>query len=161
MHGGPIIIGYDGSQAAECALREAGALLSGRPAIVVVVWEAGRAYELQDRPTGLLETPPASLDVRTALEFDKAMYESAQQLAQHGGALARQAGLDAEGLAVADDVTVADTLIRLAEERDSVAIVIGSHGHSELRELLLGSTSKAVVQRAPCPVLIARADHAN
>ena len=36
------------------------------------------------------------------------MYEAAKQLAQRGAALATQAGLDAEGLAVADDLTVAE-----------------------------------------------------
>lgn len=150
-----VVVGFDGSPAAERAVREAGALLAPRPALVVVVWEAGRAFDLVDIPAGVLESPPATLDVRTALELDEALYESAQRLAQHGAALAREAGLDAEGLAVADELAVADTLIRLVEEQHAQAVVVGSHGHGELRELLLGSTSRALLQHAPCPVVVA------
>ncbi|MCW2631117.1 MAG: hypothetical protein JWR88_79 [Pseudonocardia sp.] len=156
---GPVIIGFDGSPAAERAVREAGALLApARPALVVVVWEAGRAYDVMDIPSLALETPPVPLDIRTATEVDLAMYETAQRLAQHGANLAREAGLEAEGLAVADDVTVADTLVRLAEENSSPAVVVGSHGHSDLRDLVLGGTARSVVQHAPCPVVVVRGE---
>lgn len=151
------MIGFDGSPAAEQALRDGGALLAPRPALVVVVWEAGRAFDLVDIPTGVLEAPPATLDIRTALGLDEAMYEAAAQLAERGTALAVAAGLDAEGLAVADDLTVADTLVRVVQEHDAAALVVGAHGHGGLRELLLGSTSRAVVHRAPCPVMVVRA----
>jgi nucleotide-binding universal stress UspA family protein len=152
----PIIIGFDGTPAAERAVSESAALLAPCPALVVVVWEAGRAFDLGDRPTGLLETPPVTFDIGTAMEVDQAMYQAAQQLAQRGAALACNAGFEAEGLAVADDVTVADALLRIAEESDAPAIVVGAHNHGELRELLLGSTSHTVVRRAPCPVVIVR-----
>ena len=54
------------------------------PALVVVVWEAGQAFDLVDLPSGVLEALPATLDIRTALELDEAMYEAAAQLAQRG-----------------------------------------------------------------------------
>lgn len=160
MHTGPVVVGFDGSPASERALNEAAALLAPRKALVVVVWEAGRAFEMAEVSARNLayEMPPAVLDVRTATELDLAMAETAQQLAQHGATLARDAGLDAEGLAVADDLTVADTLMRLAEERDAAAIVVGSHGHRGLRKLLLSSTSEAVLRRSSCPVVVVRAD---
>jgi hypothetical protein len=43
---GPILIAYDGTPASEYALWEAGALLSGRRALVVTVWKPGLAFEL-------------------------------------------------------------------------------------------------------------------
>jgi nucleotide-binding universal stress UspA family protein len=156
MSSRPIIIGFDGTPASERALREAGTLLAPRPALVVVVWEAGRAFELATLPIRGFEPPPTVVDIRTGFELDQAMYEAAQRTAQHGEALAREAGLDAESMVVADDVTVADTLIRLAREVDSPAIVVGAHGHRALSELLLGSTSRDVIQRAPCPVMVVR-----
>ena len=79
-------------------------------------------------------------------------------LAQHGAELAREAGFEAEALAVADDadMPVAETIVNVAREQGAAAIVIGAHGHSRLSEVVLGSTSRDVIRRAPCPVVIAR-----
>ena len=38
-----MIIGYDGSEVADQAIKDAAALLGPRPALVVTVWEAGVA----------------------------------------------------------------------------------------------------------------------
>jgi nucleotide-binding universal stress UspA family protein len=151
---GPVLIGFDGTPAAEHALREAATLFAPRPAVIAVVWEAGRAFDLMEVPT--LDLPPAGFDLRTAFELDEAMYEQAQRLAQQAAALARELGLEADALAVADEITVADTLIRLAKEYESQALVVGSHGHSALGELLLGSTTRAVLKHAECPVVVVR-----
>lgn len=156
MPSGPVVIGYDGSPTAEQALRESAPLLAPSPAVVVVVWETG-AFELTELPIRTLEMPPTPIDVRTAVEIDKQLYESAQNGARQGAALAGQLGYQAEGLAVADDVTVAATLVRVATDLDARALVIGSHGHRALREVLLGSTSREVLQKSPCPVLVVRA----
>lgn len=156
MTPGPVVIGYDASESAELALRRAADLLAPRRAIVAVVWEAGDALEAALLPTNSLGFVPARLDLRRAMEDDQAMYERARQLAERGAALARELGLDAEGLAVADDVTVADTLVRLATENDSQAVVVGAHGHSALGDLLLGHTAQTVMRHAPCPVLVVR-----
>ncbi len=156
MRSGPTIIGYDGSPASEHAVHEAAALLAPRAALVVVVWEAGAAYEMMDLPTGTGGIPPVAVDIRTAAEVDRNLYERAQRLVQHGTDLARKAGFASEGIAVADDLTVADTLLRLARERDAQAIVVGARGHGRLGEMLLGSTSRELVHRAECPVLVVR-----
>jgi nucleotide-binding universal stress UspA family protein len=161
MRTGPVIIGFDGSSASVDAVREAAGLFAPRPALVVVVWEAGRAFDLAELPTLGPEFPPTALDIRTAAEIDREMYEAAQHLAERGAALAKQGGLDAEGLAVADELTVADTLVRLAEELDAQAVVVGTHGHRGLRELLLGSTTRTIIQHAPCPTVVVRGAHAS
>ena len=158
MGSGPVLIGYDGSPAADHALREAAPLLAPRRAVVVVVWEAGRAFDLTELPSVSLDLPPAGLDLRTAFEIDQAQYEAAQRLARHGAALAATLGLEAEGLAVADELTVADTLLRLTREYESACVVVGSHGHSALGELLLGSTSRELLKTADCPVLVVRGE---
>jgi nucleotide-binding universal stress UspA family protein len=159
MGAGPIVIAYDGSPASEHALREAGELLAPRPALVVVVTKEGVGFELMELPTATAGLPPAALDIRTAMEIDEAMHERAQRLAQNGAGLARDAGFEAEGLAVAEDVhvPVAETLVRVARERDSQAIVVGAHGHSKIGEVILGSTSRDVIRQATCPVIVGRA----
>jgi nucleotide-binding universal stress UspA family protein len=148
---GPVVVGYDGSGPSRRALSEAGPLLAPRRALVVVVWEPGVAFELME--PGL---PLAPIDIRTALELDQAVYEHAQRVAEEGAALARKTGLNAEALAVADELSVADTLVRLAREREAPALVVGAHGYSRVRELLLGSTSRDVIRRATCPVVVVR-----
>jgi len=60
---------------------------------------------------------------------------------------------------VADEIGVADTLVRLATERKAAAMVVGAHRHAKIAELLLGTTTRAVLQHAPCPVLVVRAEH--
>ena len=154
MASGPIVIGYDGSPASEHALREAGALLAGREALVVVVWEAAVAYEVTAVPVATLGLTPVALDVRTALEVERALYEGAEHLAEQGVAHARDAGFEADGLVVADELSVADTLVRVAAERDAPAIVVGARGRSAISELLLGSTSTGVIRRARRPVVV-------
>lgn len=156
MNERPVIIGFDGTPSAEQAVHEAATVLAPRHAFVVVVWEAGRAFDFADIPSLSLGAPAAAIDIRTAAEIDEAMAESARRTAERGAALATDAGLTAEGLAVADDVTVADTLIRLAKEFDASVIAIGSHGHHGLTELLLGSTTRDVLKHSPVPVLVSR-----
>ena len=41
----------------------------------------------------------------------------------------------------------------LARERNCDLIVIGSHGRSGLRRILMGSTAEHIIRLAPCPVL--------
>jgi nucleotide-binding universal stress UspA family protein len=92
------------------------------------------------------------------LEIEQEVKERAQQLAQHGAELARQAGMEAEGLAVADEVevTIAETIVDVAKKRDAAAIVMGAHGHGRLSEVLVGSTTRDVIRRAECPVVVVR-----
>jgi nucleotide-binding universal stress UspA family protein len=151
MGTGPIIVGYDGSPSSERAIDEAGALLTRHQALVVVVWEAGLGAALVDVPT----IPPAPIDMRVALEVDKTLYERAQRLARQGAQLAEKAGLGAEPLAVADSITVAETLVRLAKEKDAQAIVLGTDGIG-LTDVLLGGTTRSVIQHASCPVVVVR-----
>lgn len=46
------------------------------------------------------------------------------------------------------------TIIEKAREIKAVMIVIGSHGHTILMDLLTGSTHEGVLHRADCPVLV-------
>jgi nucleotide-binding universal stress UspA family protein len=158
MNSGPVLFGYDGSPAAENAIREAGALLRGRRALVLVVWEADLGFELMQAPPGSLGLEPAALDVSAALEINRELAKGAQRAAQHGAAIAREAGFEADGLAVADDPasSVPETIVRIARERAAQTVVLAPHNKGRLSEILLGSTSREVVRQADEPVLIVR-----
>lgn len=47
-------------------------------------------------------------------------------------------------------------IIRFAKETDIDLIVMGTHGHTGLTHVLLGSVTEKVVRKAPCPVLTVR-----
>jgi nucleotide-binding universal stress UspA family protein len=152
MRSGPALVGYDGSPAAKQALQEAIDLLGPVPMLVVVIWEPGLPFELVAAPT----IDPAPIDIRAALELDQQLYGRARRWAEQAAAEARERGRTADGLVVADKITPADTLIRLAAERDAAVIVVGRHGHRAVREALVGSTTRELIRRAPCPVLVVR-----
>ena len=98
MNSGPVVIGFDGSAAAEHTIAQAARLLAPRPALVVVVWEPGQAFELAAMPVMGMQLPVTTMDIRVATEADHARYEVAQQAAQRGAALATEAGMPADGL---------------------------------------------------------------
>ena len=49
-----------------------------------------------------------------------------------------------------------EEIVKTAKELDTDLIVIGTHGHTGLKHLFLGSTAERVVRLAPCPVLTVR-----
>lgn len=153
-----VVIGFDGTPVSERAVRAAAALFAPRPALIVTVWEQGRAFDLAIVPARGFELPLSTIDVNTAAALDETMYREAQQLARWGARLASDNGLRADGLAVADEVTPAESLVRLARERDAEVLVVGAHRHGRLAELLFGTTTRGVLQHAPCPVLVIRDD---
>jgi len=52
--------------------------------------------------------------------------------------------------------SAAETIVRVAQERDADLIVMGTHGRTGLQHVLLGSVAEKVVRLAPCPVLTVR-----
>ena len=145
------MFGYDGSPASERSLRLTAPLVAPKRALVVTVWDPRVGFKVLTP-----SIPPAPIDIRAALEIDESLYEDARRMAEQGAATARNLGFDAEALAVADVLTVAATLVRLARERDAAAIVVGTHGHQAVREILVGSTARDVIRTAPCPVTVVR-----
>jgi nucleotide-binding universal stress UspA family protein/nitrite reductase/ring-hydroxylating ferredoxin subunit len=53
----------------------------------------------------------------------------------------------------------ADVLVEVADQQDADLIVVGSRGLSRAKQVLIGSVSHRVAYRAPCDVLIVRAEH--
>jgi nucleotide-binding universal stress UspA family protein len=63
-------------------------------------------------------------------------------------------GVRADSRVVAYDITIADTLVRVASEQDAAALVIGAKHHHAVSEVLLGSTERDVLRHASCPVVV-------
>jgi nucleotide-binding universal stress UspA family protein len=50
----------------------------------------------------------------------------------------------------------AEEILRVARQETVDFIVMGTHGHTGLHHILLGSTAETVLRTAPCPVLMVR-----
>ena len=90
------------------------------------------------------------LNVGSAKEEKKAV-ES--KLASWLGEL-EAAGVSARSMIVEGDPR--RVILRVAEEESTDLIVMGSHGHSLLREAFVGSVAEHTMQVAPCAVLISK-----
>lgn len=64
----------------------------------------------------------------------------------------RQAGLQAQGLAIAGNP--ARAILETARDQDVALIVLGARGPSSVKELLLGDVSLEVLRYSRCPVLL-------
>ena len=154
----PILIGYDGSDAASRAIREAAELFDSRPVLVATVWEPALAYASTAMPGMGADLQPAPIDIEAAQGVEQQLEARARRTADEGAEIARSAGLQAEALTVADEVNVAEAIVELARERRVAAIVVGSRGLTGLRARLEGSTSRGVIKHAACPVLVTHDD---
>ncbi len=63
-------------------------------------------------------------------------------------------GFEAEAFAVHGKST--REIVKLAHQQQVDAVVIGSHGHSGLKRLVLGSTAEGVLRNSNLPVLVVR-----
>jgi nucleotide-binding universal stress UspA family protein len=143
---GPLLLCFDGSEEAADAIRTAGRLLAGREALVLTVAVPAR-HELPLDPLGDLAGRLSGL----YREWDDAAAEVADREARRGCEIAVDAGLDARPLIACDKAAVA--ILRVAQEHDASAIVLGAGRHGAI-EGLLGSVSARVAHRADRPVLV-------
>lgn len=142
---GAVLFAYDGSDHSKAAIEQAGRhLRPGRAAIVLTVVEPLEAVPFWGGP---LAAVPA--------EVAEEVTGRARSVVEEGTRLARDAGFEAESL-LADGAPIWTRIVAVAEERDAGIIVVGSHGHTGLSYVLLGSVATAVSQHSKRPVLIAR-----
>jgi nucleotide-binding universal stress UspA family protein len=142
---GPVLFAYDGSDHAKAAIEEAGRQLrTGRAALVLTVWEPLESIPFMGAPWTSM---PAGVMEEIA--------ERALQAATEGAELARTAGFDAQPLA--DRGTPVWTrIVELADENKAAIVVLGSHGRTGLRYVLMGSVATAVAHHVKRPVMISR-----
>ena len=76
--------------------------------------------------------------------------EAEQSLSRYAAEL-REKGLEVETLV--REGYPASVIVDEAEVQNANLVVIGTHGLSGLKHMLLGSIAERVVQKAPCPVL--------
>jgi nucleotide-binding universal stress UspA family protein len=85
--------------------------------------------------------------------------ESMQQTRGGDAMASARALLDAAGVAYVPEVAlgpVAESIARIAAERNFDTIVMGSHGAGALISALMGSVARDVINQAPCPVTVVK-----
>jgi nucleotide-binding universal stress UspA family protein len=133
---GKIIVGYDGSEAAERALRRAAALAGDRRRILVLA-----VAEPYPR-TGV--TIPVNRDWDEVRRRRHDLEAAREFLSERG--------FDPETVEAFG--SPAEVIVEAAQEAELV--VVGSRKLNRLQRLLLGSVSSRVVRDAPCDVLVVR-----
>jgi nucleotide-binding universal stress UspA family protein len=139
----PILICYDGSDAAHRAIDAAAMLLGPRRAIVLDVGP----------PLTAAESLAVMAPVAPGAAFEELNADDALRRARTGAERARRAGFEAEargGIAA----PTWEGIVDVADEIDAAVIVVGSRGLTGARELVEGSVSHQVAERAGRPVLI-------
>jgi nucleotide-binding universal stress UspA family protein len=148
---GPALLAYDDSDGARAAVAAAARLLPARPAVVVHVWSSplDRSYA-----GGALALVPLGDAHDLVGDLDEMFAGSAEELAQAGRGLARDAGLDARSRAVKATSGTWRALAAAAADEGAAVIVAGSRGRGVLAESVLGSVSAALAHNAELPVLV-------
>ena len=145
----PVLLCYDGSDAAATAIAVAARLLSGRAALVCHAW-TGLSRAIFRADAG--ELPGALRE--TAEELDALDREAAERLTAAGVRQAADAGFRAEALAMRERHKTWRTLLEAADQHDADVVVTGAHGLSGPGRLILGSVSTAVLNHSERPVLV-------
>jgi nucleotide-binding universal stress UspA family protein len=131
-----VVVGFDGSDAAERALERA-ADLAGTDRRVVVVSARPTAPQSPLTPEPILDAP-SPVEQRDLLQRSRALLEGR--------------GVDASFIAIDDDP--AEALLRVARAEHATLIVVGQTGSGYVTRALLGSTAENVLRHAPCDVLV-------
>jgi nucleotide-binding universal stress UspA family protein len=147
METGPILIGFDGSDGSAHAVKTAARFFPGAHAVVVHVLHTPNFYA-----SGYAGAPAMPADVQQ--DVQETLEQQANETVERGKRLAREAGLEADGVAFVSPSAPWRHLLGAAEDTHARAIVVGSRGRGEIKSLVLGSTSQALAHRTHVPLLI-------
>lgn len=133
---GELVVGYDGSDCAQVAIRAAAELAVGLGTGLIVAFCA--------------EPPQANLggagDQRRVLE------ERGRELLDEGAALVADTGVTITTVVL--DNKPAPGLVALAEQQDARLIVVGTYSEKPLAAALVGSTPHKLLHLSNHPVLV-------
>lgn len=140
---GPVVVGVDGSDVSRKALEYAFREADARGATLRAVHSWADA-QVQTSLVGLAAVQ-SQLDAMSAQE---------RKILQDELAPMREKYPDVK----VEEVVDRDRPIQVLKDNadDAQLLVLGSHGRGGFRGMLLGSTSRALLQYAPCPMMVVR-----
>jgi len=133
-----ILVGTDGSRFSAVAINKAIDFAKAYGGQLVVV-------SVVDVPTEFYAEAPQAVEdmVKKAKEYTAAVKKQALD-----------AGVQAESYI--GEAEAYQAIVKLAKEQHVDMIVLGSHGRTGLKRLLMGSVTEKVIGHAPCPVLVVK-----
>jgi nucleotide-binding universal stress UspA family protein len=137
----PLVVGVDGSPAAQAALRWAveDARRRGCPVDVISAWHPDYGVMIGPLPAEVFaEVTPQALKAAAQKVVDRAVQGFE--------------GVEIRRILVEGDPK--DALVKASE--DAELLVVGNRGHSTIVEAILGSVSAYCVHHAACPVVVIR-----
>ena len=141
-----IVVGTDGSETANEAVRQAAELAGALGAHVHLVC----VYEpVPSAPEG-----PGEPDARVESGWVLRPREAVDATLDSAAAVFAAAGVEVERYAQRGDP--ADAILDVAEERGADLIIVGNRGQTGAKRFLLGSVPNRISHHAPCAVLIIR-----
>ena len=142
-----IVVGTDGSNGAEGALRAAAIVAGCSPDAtvhVVTAYEPLTPRQLQELgrqlPDEFRTVLTADLGVGTRLDEARAVLDGL--------------GVEAEYYEIKDDPT--DAILDVVERVEADLVIVGSRGEGSVKRAVHGSVSTKVLHNAPCSVLVVK-----
>ena len=133
-----ILVGTDGSKYSGIAINKAIDFAKAYGGSLVVL-------SVVDVPTEFYAEAPKAVEdmIRTAREYTSAVKKQAEA-----------DGVKAESFV--GEAEAWEAIVKLAHDQEVNMVVVGSHGRTGLRRLLMGSVTEKVIGHAPCPVLVVK-----
>ncbi|MCL6472203.1 MAG: universal stress protein [Firmicutes bacterium] len=135
---GKILLAVDGSKYSDVAASRA----------ITFAQTYGRTLDI----LSVVDVPPEAYG--EAPDFVDKMVEKAREIAETVENTAKVAKISATSFVRDGDAP--EKILDLAKKLESDVIVMGSHGHTGLKRLLMGSVTERVIGHAPCPVLVVK-----
>jgi nucleotide-binding universal stress UspA family protein len=147
-----ILIATDGSQFSEAATEKACELMDGRENVdvkVISIYEP--AAPMANEPFAISAEYYQQLENAGKAQAEAAVKKAAEFIAE------RMAIPVTEVITAVGFGNPAQVIVEAAEKWEADLVVVGSHGYGFWRRLALGSVSSAVLNHAPCSVLVVKA----
>lgn len=145
---GPIVVGVDGSEVSQRATEYAFAEAAARSCELIAV-HTWMDMQVQASLAGLSAAQQ---------QWEEVEREQSELLTERLQPLIDQY----PGVPVKKVITRDRPVRALVEQSDGAQLlVVGSHGRGGFKGMLLGSTSRALLQSAPCPMMVVRPEHSG
>lgn len=141
-----ILVPTDFSQASELAV-DAAAVLARRLGVKLTLVHVHDPSALRPATMGWTKSVEDGIET----EVERAIESSFRKLVDE-----RLEGVEVADTVVLHDSSAAHAICSYAEKLGVDLIVIGTHGRTGLKHLLIGSVAERVVRHATCPVLTLR-----